>query len=182
MSEIADRYDRVSTAFATKVDAVPDGGWSSPSPCEGWTARDVVAHVVESHGVFLGFAGRSLPAAPSVTDAPTTAMTVAREAVLDALHDPGTATRVYEGRFGERTFEWAVDTFLSFDLVVHGWDLARATGQDETIDPDEVTRVFQAAQGWGEAGRSPAVFGPALQPPPDADEQTRMLAFLGRRA
>lgn len=102
--------------------------------------------------------------------------------MLALLEDPATATRTYEGQTGVRTFEWAVDTFLSFDLVVHGWDLARATGQGEHIDPSELARIRADSEDWGEMARAPGVFGPALDPPPDADEQTRVLAFLGRRA
>ena len=46
MSEIADRYRRLSDAFADKIAAVPDDSWERQSPCEEWKARDVVNHVV----------------------------------------------------------------------------------------------------------------------------------------
>ena len=51
---VADRYRRLSDGFA----AVPEDRWSSPSSCEGWTARDVVEHVGNVQGLFLGFLGR----------------------------------------------------------------------------------------------------------------------------
>ena len=60
MTEIADRYRRLSDAFAATIAAVPDDRWSSPSPCEDWTARDVVGHVVASQGMFLGFVGEEV--------------------------------------------------------------------------------------------------------------------------
>ncbi len=47
MSEIAQRWRTVADGFGARVDAVPDGGWERPTPCEGWVARDVVAHLVE---------------------------------------------------------------------------------------------------------------------------------------
>jgi uncharacterized protein (TIGR03086 family) len=69
---------------------------------------------------------------------------------------------------------------------VHGWDLARATGQDETIDPDEVVQAFAAVRAieaaFGERMRSAGSFGPALEAPSDASEQDRLLAFVGRQA
>lgn len=139
-------------------------------------------HVVDGHGLFLGFIGHTLPEPSNVDDDPVAAMASARETMLGLLQDPRTATQTYEGHLGTRTFEWGVDNFLSFDLVVHGWDLARATGQDETIDPADAKRLLVKAQEWGEMARAPGVFGPEIEPPPDADIQTRLLAFVGRRA
>jgi uncharacterized protein (TIGR03083 family) len=58
MSDIADRYRRLSGQFAGKVAQVSPERWNASSPCEGWTARDVVAHMVDVHGIFLGLVGR----------------------------------------------------------------------------------------------------------------------------
>lgn len=181
METIAERYDRLSATFSSRVAAVHDDQWDDPTPCDDWTVRDLVAHVVESHGMFVGFIDRELPAGPSVADDPVAAFAGARDAVLTLLRDPATATHTYEGHLGTRTFEWAVDSFLSFDLVVHGWDLARATGQDETIDPEDLDRVARDAEEWGDMARAPGVFGQPVEAPSDADAQTRVLAFLGRR-
>jgi len=82
---------------------------------------------------------------------------------------------------GRSTFERGVDGFLSFDQVVHGWDLARAIGQDERIEPAEVSRIAADVRGMGDTLRSSGACGPALEPPPDADPQTRLLCELGRR-
>jgi len=65
-------------------------------------------------------------------------------------------------------------------LVVHGWDLAHAVGLDERIPDDDVARVQAGADAFGDAMRGPQAFGPALDPPPGADAQARLLAFLGR--
>jgi uncharacterized protein (TIGR03086 family) len=68
-------------------------------------------------------------------------------------------------------------------MVIHGWDLARATGQDDTIDPDEVRRASGDFEPFSEEVlRQPGVLGLALDPSAGADEQTRLLAFLGRKA
>ena len=97
-----------------------------------------------------------------------------------ALDDPATAGQGFEGFAGPTTLEQSVDGFLSVDLVVHGWDLARATGQDERMDPDDVERVHAAMALMGDKLRTPGAFGPEVEPPPDADAQTRLLCFLGR--
>lgn len=182
MSEISERYARLADAFAAKIAAVPDDRWSSPSPCENWTARDIVAHVVSTQGMFLGFVGRSLGDIPSVEDDPLGAFTAARKVVQRDLEDPTLAAEEFEGGMGTMKFETAVDRFLNFDLVVHGWDLARATGLDDRIPPADLERIRVAAEGFGDAMRGPNAFGPEVEPPAGADDQQRVLAFLGRRA
>jgi uncharacterized protein (TIGR03086 family) len=180
MTEIADRYRRLSAAFAERIAAVPPDRWDDPSPCEDWKARDVVTHVVETQGMFLRFVGRELGPIPSVHDDPAAAWDAARAVVQAGLDDPERAGEEFDGFFGRTRWDAAVDRFLNFDLVIHAWDLAKATGQDDRIDPDDVQRVFAAAREFGDAMRAPSAFGPEVEPPPDADEQARLMAFLGR--
>jgi len=180
MSEISERYARLADAFADKVAAVPDDRWSAPTPCENWTARDLVGHVVAAQGMFLGLVGRSLGDIPSVDDDPLAAWNAARAVVLHDLEDPERARAEFDGFMGRTTFEAAVDRFLAFDLVGHGWDLARAVGLDEQIAPDDLARVRGQAEAFGDALRSPQAFGPEVEAPAGADEQVKLLAFLGR--
>ena len=182
MSEIAERHRTLAAGFTARVEAVPDDRWSNPSPCPEWTVRDVVGHVAGNCGRFLGMVGKELPPGPSVEDDPLGAWTSARDALQAALDDPAVATLEYEGAFGRSTLEKSVDGFQTIDLVVHGWDLARATGGDERIDPDAVHEVFGRVRPMDDMLRSPGAMGPKLEPPPGADEQTQLLAFLGRRS
>ena len=91
------------------------------------------------------------------------------------------ATAEFEGFSGRTTFEAAVDRFLCFDLVVHGWDLARAAGLDERIDPADLGRARRQAEAFGDALRGPRAFGAEVEPPAGADDQAKLLAFLGRQ-
>jgi uncharacterized protein (TIGR03086 family) len=182
MSDVATRYARLSGAFAAKVAAVSPERWGSPSPCEDWTARDVVRHVVTTQGMFLKLVGHEPPALPPVDDDPVSAWDVARAAIQAGLEDPAIAQAEYDGLLGRSTFESAVDRFLCTDLVVHGWDLARAAGLDDRIDPEEIERVCRDAEAAGDLLRAPGGFGPPVEPPPGADQQAQLLAFLGRRA
>src|SRR5438067_3438415 len=134
MSETADRYRERAVAFTEKVEGVPDDRWEAQSPCEDWTARDVVRHMVSVSGMFLGFVGQDPPPAPSVDDDPKTAWSVTRDALQAALEDPKVAQQEYDGMFGKTTFEKSVGQFVCADLVVHNWDLSRATGQDDSLD------------------------------------------------
>jgi uncharacterized protein (TIGR03086 family) len=67
------------------------------------------------------------------------------------------------------------------DLLVHTWDLARATGQDERLPPDEVHDFLVGIEPWDAALRASGQYGPRVAVPDDADEQTRLLAFTGRQ-
>jgi uncharacterized protein (TIGR03086 family) len=182
MTQILDRYRRNADAFADTIRAVPEDRWSSPSPCPDWDARGVVAHVVSTLSMFEKLVGREQRPGPSVDDDPLGAFEAMRSQVESELADPALADVEYDGFFGRSTFAKAVDQFLSGDLVTHRWDLAKATGGDLTIPPDEIERAWKDVEVFGDTMRSPGAFGPEIEPPPDADEQTRLLAFLGREA
>jgi uncharacterized protein (TIGR03086 family) len=181
MTDISERFRRVAASFTERVDAVPADRWDNPSPCDEWTARDLVGHLVGNAELFLGLVGLELPPGPSVDDDPAGAWANARDAVQEALDDPAVAQREYDGMMGTQTFEQAMDRFGCPDVVIHQWDLARATGLDERLDPDDVHTIFEAMEPMDEMLRGNGVFGPKVETPPGADEQTRFLAFMGRR-
>jgi len=180
MTEISERYRKRSQEFADTVAAVPDDRWSNQSPCEDWTALDVVRHVVQTPGTFFEMIDAEYPQPPSVDDDPEAAFAFARDTMQRALGDPELASTEFDGFFGRTSFERAVDRFVNFDLVVHRWDLARATGLDETMPAEEVPRLTEEIAGFGDAARSPGVFGPVVDVPPDADPQSTLLGQLGR--
>lgn len=180
MTDIADRYRRLSATFAERIANVPAGAWDDPTPCPDWTVRDLVGHVVQSQGMFRTFVGREAPDV-DVTADPAAAFDTVRTLVQGDLDDPERAGSTFEGHFGTQTFEQAVDRFLVFDLVVHGWDLARATGQDEALDPDEVAGMLAGMEPMDEAIRGSGQFGPRVPVPDDADTQTKLIAFTGRQ-
>lgn len=182
MTDTSARYARLAGAFAEKIAAVPDDAWGNPSPCEDWTARDVVTHVVQTQGMFLGFIGQELGDIPSPEEDPTGAWKAASAKVQGNLDDPAEATKEFDGFAGKSTFEQGVDKFLCTDLVVHGWDLARAAGLDDRMEPEDIPAVRKTAESFGDAMRGPGAFGPALDPPAGADDQAELLAFLGRQA
>lgn len=182
MPEIANRYARLAEEFLSTVAAVPPDRWQSPSPCEGWTALDVVRHVDGAHVMQLGLAGREPGQRPSVEEDPLGALQAVKAAVHADLEDSGRATATIQGVAGETTFEQSIDTFLSFDLVIHRWDLARATGLDERIDIGDVHWATGVAESFGDFIRADGVCGPELTSPSGAGEQAKLLAFLGRQA
>jgi uncharacterized protein (TIGR03086 family) len=180
MMQTADRYRSNAEAFDARVRAVPTESWENQSPCEDWKARDVVRHVVDTSGMFLGFIDQKLPPAPSVDEDPLAAWRSARNAIQAALDDPAVAKQEYDGMFGRSSFEQGVQKFLAPDLIVHTWDLARAVGLDENLDEEAVLEILDEWRPMDEAMRAPGGFGPKIESPPSADAQTRLLNFAGR--
>ncbi|WP_050067458.1 TIGR03086 family metal-binding protein [Rhodococcus sp. RD6.2] len=181
-SAVADRYRRLANHLADTVAAVPADRWDSTSPCEGWTARDVLQHVIDVQSMPLTPVGLSLPPAPAVDDDPLGAWTATRDAVQAILDDPRHANLEYDSSMGRTTAAATFDAFICFDLAIHRWDIARATGADETIPAEELAAAAALADRMGDMIRSSGVCGPVVEVPADADEQTRVLGRLGRRA
>jgi uncharacterized protein (TIGR03086 family) len=183
MSDIVDRYARITGQFTDRVRAVPAEGWDNPSPCKGWTARDVVGHLTEWIPAFFGPVGVEFPAVPSVQDDPVGAWVTVQAAIADALADPHMAATEVETPFSKQSFADTVDMIVTGDVFTHTWDLSRATGQPEGLDPDQLQRMIGAVGAMPEeALRADGMFGPKIDVPDDADDQTRFLAYVGRRA
>jgi uncharacterized protein (TIGR03086 family) len=181
MTNTADRYRRVAGAFTETARRVPDDAWDHPAPCEGWVARDVVGHMVEWMPDFLADAPIELRAGPSIDDDPLGAWLALRDSLQAALDDPEVAVREFtHGHVGTHTIDGAVGMFFLGDILVHTWDLARAAGLEVTLDPDEVHALLTGMEGMDEVLRASGHYGPRVEVPADADEQTRLLAFTGR--
>ena len=180
MTAIAERISHLSDRFESLIANVAPDDWANQSPCAEWTARDVVRHVVDVHQMMLRPLERTLRPAPSVDDDPLGAFQAARADIAGVLDDPDLAKTEYDGFFGRSVVEQTIDGFLGFDLVVHGWDLATATGQPMTIEADEIARIRAQVDGLGDALRSPGVCTDPVEVPEDASEQDKLLAFLGR--
>lgn len=186
MSEISDRYRRRADAFEATVAAVPATDWGRPSPCAEWDARDVVRHVVDMHHVMLRPYGRQ-PTATDVDADPLAAFRTARADVEAILDDPALADRETETPAGRMVGSQMIDGVVSEDMVLHRWDLARATGQDDTIEAAELERMWPRLQEIPDVMRVPGafgpgvtVFGPVVEVPDDAPLQDRALGLLGR--
>ena len=183
MSDIATtaaaRHRQTSAGFTARVLGASD--WDAPAPVPGWRARDVVGHLV---GWFPGFlesaTGLVLDRGPSPEENPVAAWQVHSAAVQRLLDGPAATTAFRHPMVGELPLPDAVDRFYTTDVFLHTWDLARATGQDEQLDPQTCVELLAGMEPIEELLRSSGQYGPRVQVPDDADVQTRLLAFIGR--
>jgi uncharacterized protein (TIGR03086 family) len=178
----ADEHRRVAGAFTVTVEGTAPGAWDNPTPVGGWVARDVVRHLTEWFPAFLdGATGITLPTGPSVDDDPVGAGRTQADAVQALLDDPATAQREYDlPHIGQMSLEHAIAMIYTNDVFLHRWDLARATGQDETLDPVKCAEMFAGMLPMDEVLRESGQYGPRVDVPDDADVQTQLLAFIGR--
>jgi len=182
MSGAADEHRRIAREFTTTVEGIAPESWDKPAPPEGWMARDVVRHLVEWLPAFLaGGAGIKLPAGPSVDEDPVGAWRTHTDAVQALLDDPDTADCVHDlPHIGRMPLGHAIDMIYTSDVFLHRWDLARATGQDETLDRDKCAAMLEGMLPMDDVLRQSGEYGPRVHVPDDADVQTRLLAFIGR--
>ncbi len=181
MTDVQRRYRQVASGFDAAVRATAPTSWGAQSPCAEWTARDVVAHVVAGHRrVIAGVCGGE-PTPMGPDDDPRQAWEAASRAIDEITGDPQTIAREVEGPFGPMPVGDIVGRFVTMDLLVHTWDLARAVGADERLDEESVRGAYEGMKPMDDMIRRPGVFGPKIEPPAGADLQTEFLCFLGRR-
>lgn len=177
----AQRYGRIADAFSERVDAVDPGDWNRPAPCEGWVARDVVGHLVEWVPGFLQtFAAIEAPALRSAADNPAGAWHGLDGFLRGLFDDPATAEREIQTPMGTMAVDEAIDRFVTTDVLVHAWDLARATGLDDTLPDVDFNGLLQDLEPIEAVLRESGQYGPRIVAADDASPQDRLLAFLGR--
>lgn len=186
VSDIAKRHGDAAERFDKAVAAVEN--WDALSPCQGWTAADVFNHVITTEEAFLAGMPGGYQAAdgdPSTDGDRAQRWSAVRAALTEALADPDRAGHTYDGYFGPTTLAETVDRFYTLDLIVHRWDLATAAGLRDhaRLTDDEIRLVRENLSGLDPAMmRQPGLFGAELAVADDADDQARLLAWLGRSA
>lgn len=178
MSDPAAWHREVAGAFGERVRGTMD--WDVPAPVDGWRARDVVGHLTEWFPSFLA-AGTGIELPRSAGSGPVAAWATQADAVQALLDDPGSAARVLRNpHLGEVPLPEAIDRFYTADVFMHTWDLARATGQDDRLDPGFCAQLLAGMEPMEEVIRSSGQYGPRVPVAPEVDPQTRLLGFIGR--
>jgi len=178
MTSTLERLDTATAGFRRRLDGLTDGQLEAPSPCEGWTARDVVDHTIGAIVMVSDFVGDPTEVDPG--DEPLARFDAAAAGLRAKVADEALAGTVVDSPFGDLALKQLVSSIVIHDLVVHTWDLARATGGDEQLDADLVTRTLNQMLPLDQQLRGHG-FAEQVEVDPGADDQTRLLCFLGRR-
>jgi uncharacterized protein (TIGR03086 family) len=175
-------YESANRPLLAVLESVPAEGWSRPSPCAGWSAGDVVGHLVGTQREFLVGRGLDLGDAPDVAADPAAAWRHHAKRVAEVLDDDAVVDAGYDGHFGPTTIGATLAQFYVWDMLVHRWDVARSVGLDAGLSDAELDRIESGADSFGEALYMEGVCRPGDPVPAEADRETRVLARLGRSA
>jgi uncharacterized protein (TIGR03086 family) len=186
VSENLRRYTVALFGLEHVIRLVPDAGWDAESPCEDWTAREVAGHamgVVNNVAAKAGI-GEAVDAFADVGeiagDDPVASFRAIRARVLEALDQEGALQVTVHSALGDMSMDEYL-RIMTNDAVVHTWDVARAAGVDETLDPDLVEFVHDSLiAGESRALRSPGRYAEAVEVDASMSAQDRMIAYSGR--
>ncbi|MDQ6527113.1 TIGR03086 family metal-binding protein [Nocardioides sp. LHD-245] len=178
----AEEHRSIAGTFGERVRGVAADGWDAPTPVAEWEARDVVRHLVEWFPAFLADgSGLRLPAGPPVDDDPVAAWEQHAAAVQAVLDDPASAGITFaHPRLPAMPLPRAIAEFYTGDVFMHTWDLARATGQDDTLDAERCRVMVQGMEPLDEMLRQSGQYGARVPVADDAPWQDRLIGFIGR--
>lgn len=174
----AEQHTFDAQRFASLTEAATAGDWSRPSPVDGWTARDVVGHLVEWLPGFVSSTGVTLTPV-SVDDDPVAAWRRRADEVQRVLEDQGEV--VYSSpMLGEMPLSAAINQFYTNDIWMHSWDLARALDVEIDLGEERCAAALVGMEPMEELIRNSGQFGPRVPVPADASAQDRLIGFIGR--
>jgi len=182
--DVRDLHRMALDAFSRRVDQVPPQSWQSATPCADWDVRALVNHVVgENRWVPPLLGGSTVADVGSALDGdllgddPVAAWHESVGPALEAIGATPLDSTVHLsfGDFPAEEYLWQ----LSADALVHSWDLARATGQDETLPAEVVDGCARWFDGVEEAYRAAGAIGPAVVID-GADPASALLGRFGR--
>ena len=186
MDETQQWFVDASAALGAKVHAVGSGQWTHDTPCTEWDVRALVSHVVyENLWIPDLLAGKTVAEVgdryegDQLGDDPIAVWDRASEAAVAAVSADGAMTATTHLSYGDVPgADYVREVFT--DLAVHGWDLARAIGVDDTIDPAWAQSIYDELAPKEAELKASGLWGDTIVPPPDADIQTKLLAVMGR--
>jgi uncharacterized protein (TIGR03086 family) len=177
--ETIQRITKLINDFDARVKSAGTDKWDSPAPCENWKARDVVQHVASNlNRVSAGLQGQE-PREIGADEDIVSVWNTSKDGLLMALPTADLSTKMATP-LGEMPAEQFLGRIIATDVLVHTWDLARATGGDETLDQSAVESAYSGLKPMDAMIRMPGVFGPRIDAPEGADVQTQFLNFTGR--
>jgi uncharacterized protein (TIGR03086 family) len=189
--DLVELHGRCGQRFAALVTGVGPDQWHDGTPCSEWDVRTLVHHVLsEQRWVPPMFEGLSIEQVGDRLEGDLMGDDASRwpgllassmEEAHAVLAQPGALDRSVHLSFGDASGQEYVMQ-LTADLAIHAWDLARATGQNDTLDPGAVALVLPWAEANADLLAGSGMFGSRIDVGPDAQDDVRLLGLLGRRA
>jgi uncharacterized protein (TIGR03086 family) len=183
-----DLYVKAMASASAYIDGVRADQWHAPTPCSEWDVKQVANHII-GENLWAGelYQGKTIAEVGSKLDGdltegdPPAAYRKSMKVASEVVTAPGAMEATCHLSFGDHSgSDYGAQLFM--DALIHGWDVAKATGQGTRLDAQLVEACLPIAQQIATQFRSAGVFGEDLPVSTDADPQTKLLAILGRRA
>lgn len=182
--EPAEQLTHILPALSAMVERIQPTQLQNSTPCSEFTVHDVLDHMITLGGSFAyRFRGEEAPesnAPPVYGWVPAAEFRQAMDDLLNAVMSPGAMERTISAPVGEMPGSTFAQ-FVAFDGLIHGWDLASATGLDYELPPAVIASVDEFARGALTCEmRDGDTFKEATTAPADASQMERLVAFSGR--
>ena len=152
----------------------------STTPCSEWNVGGLVEHMIGGAAYFGAALAGEEPQPPASDSSPADSYDSLTKKVIQGAARPGAMEKKYNTPFGEMTGgEFMFGAFM--DTFVHGWDLAKATGQNTSLSSDFAGIIFQGMAPMMDGMRQGGAFGAEVSVPADAKIQDKMLGMMGRQ-
>lgn len=172
--------------LSEKVHAIRDDQWAGPTPCTEWSVRDLVNHLTyETLWAPELLSGRTVTEVGDRFDGdnlgtdPIDAWDRAAAAGVAAFTTDSALSTTVDSSMGPLSCPIYLGQIF-MDIVIHGWDLARGIGADDTIEPRFAEELYAEVAPKEDDIKAWGIFGDRVVPPAGADTQTKLLAVLGR--
>jgi uncharacterized protein (TIGR03086 family) len=169
-----DLFDRASAWTATKVDGAK-GALDKQTPCDDWKVRDLINHLISTNRYFQSSARGEQAKPPQ--GKPKDLM--GPDPLADYERERHQTMEAFGNNGGKEKMQGLGMAFV--EQLVHGWDLAQATGQKAEMPPDLAEAAFQIVDGKMPPEQRGEFFGPEVSVPDAASAQEKLLAYSGRK-
>ena len=191
VNDLVELHGRCGRGFAALVAGVGAEQWHDGTPCAQWDVRTLVHHLLyEQRWVPPMFEGLTIEQVGDRFEGDLMGddafawpglLASSIEEAHAAVAQPGALDRTVHLSFGDVSGQEYVMQ-LTADLAIHAWDLARATGQDDTLDPHAVALLLPWTEANADLVAESGMFGPPIDAGPGAPDDVRLLGLLGRKA
>lgn len=160
---------------------------TAPTPCTGYDVRALLNHLLYWGPWLIAAGRRAEPPSPGAGETESALVTgdwyAALSSQTETLVEVFGSASAWSGTTTLGTASMpasVVGDMVLGEFVLHGWDLARASGQELHCPPETATAVYEAAVAMGEQARAMGVYGPVVEVPADAPPLARALGASGR--
>jgi uncharacterized protein (TIGR03086 family) len=178
-AEILEQFQLATDSFTNLVAGVRSDQLAIQTPCPEWSVQELIGHVIKGNLMFIKLITGAEPPAVDAANDPAGALSISSKALREAASADGVLQRTFTTPMGERPGAGLI-TIRVVELSVHGWDLAKATGQSFELPEPVVETCLNALRAMLPEDRDGLPYDAEQTAGPEAGPTQRLAAFAGR--